>query len=127
MNRSIRRAAGREQVKIHTEFWTVINSFSRYVGNDFPNPELADHLITKKHNDVWIRFCDHWSKTKTHLIKPDRMAFLNFVTGNDATTTTTDHVGHGQNIAPNDKEKNGVETEPEIGEIKIEADPGSDN
>lgn len=126
MNRSIRRAAGREHMKINTNFWTVMNSFSKYVGNDFPRPELADHLITKRHNNVWIAFCDNWSREKNHLIKPDRMAFMNYVTGNDETTTTTDHVGHGQNFAPNDKEKNGV-AEPEIGETQIEAAQGSDN
>jgi hypothetical protein len=118
--------AERQQTKIHTEFWTVVNSFSKFFGNNFPCPELSDHLITKSHNAIWIQFCDHWSQKKNRLIQPDRMAFLNFVTGNDATTTTTDHVGHGQNIAPNDNEKNGVQTEPEIGEIKIETDPGSD-
>jgi hypothetical protein len=126
MNRSIRRVAAREHTKIHTEFWTVVNSFTRYVGNDLPRPELKDNLITNRHNAVWIAFCDHWSRDKSHAIKPDRMAFLNYVTANEETTTTTDHVGHGQNFAPNDKEKNGV-TEPEIGESQIEADPGSDD
>jgi hypothetical protein len=75
MNRQIRRAAGREQSKIHHEFWTVVNTFHQYT-----ETAETESYLAKRFNAIWIQFCDHWEKSP-HLMKPDRRAFLNYVTG----------------------------------------------
>jgi hypothetical protein len=36
--------------------------------------------LAKRFNAIWIQFCDHWEKSP-HLMKPDRRAFINYVTG----------------------------------------------
>lgn len=79
MNRQIRRAAGREQSTIRREFWTVIDSFHKYTGA-IPDGAANESQLAKRFNTVWISFCDHWEK-KPHLLKPDRRAFINYVTG----------------------------------------------
>lgn len=76
MNRSSKRAAWRETKKIQNEFWNLVQSFEKYI-TDFPDERLANSMITKKHNAIWIQFCNQYSGNA----KPDPFAFVNFVTG----------------------------------------------
>lgn len=79
MNRKIRRTAGREHSKIQIEFWTMVKSFNQYMDWE-PHPAMADQMLVKRFNAVWMQFCDHWDK-RPHVMKPDRFAFINYVTG----------------------------------------------
>jgi len=76
MNRNSKRAAWRETKKIQNEFWNLVQSFEKYI-TDFPDERLANSMITKKHNAIWIQFCNQYSGN----MKPDPFAFINFVTG----------------------------------------------
>jgi hypothetical protein len=79
MNRKFRRNAGREQSKIRREFWTVVDAFHKYTG-DVPDGVANESYLAKRFNTAWIQFCDHWDKSP-HMLKPDRRAFINYVTG----------------------------------------------
>lgn len=109
--RQIRKKLQKEMDVIHREFETVTDAFlTQLLGQNWDDPALAEYPIFQHFNDVWVNFCNWFSKHgpgKNQLIRPNPVAFFRFAVDQTGDGTIRDLV-----MGQTEAHQNGNEEKP---------------